>query len=277
MRLWQPIASLAIMCSATAGAQPHDSSAGPQLSQVQVYTPGPDVTTPEITPFNVPFLPPKRCDEKVDGKVTLSLLVDVTGHPQDIMFVHPLANDLDRFALQIADADRFKPGTHEGVAVPVAVSLEIGIKSCVEDTEDRTGKKNLSLRMRSLPEQKLGSPTQTLAKAIIVPIDTPEKDAVGSPHTEHKPSRVSAPVPLNSVIAQYTPEALNARINGHCLVSVIVDVHGMPQNPRIVKGLGHGLDENALIAVNKYRFRPAMKDGTPVPVAITVEVNFRVI
>jgi len=37
-----------------------------------------------------------------------------------------------------------------------------------------------------------------------------------------------------------------------------------------------GLDQKALEAVRKYRFKPAMKDGkTPVPVMITVEVNFR--
>jgi protein TonB len=36
-----------------------------------------------------------------------------------------------------------------------------------------------------------------------------------------------------------------------------------------------GLDEKAIEAVNQYRFKPAMKDGEPVPVRITVEVNFR--
>jgi TonB family protein len=36
-----------------------------------------------------------------------------------------------------------------------------------------------------------------------------------------------------------------------------------------------GLDEKALEAVRKYKFKPAMKGGTPVPVSITVEVNFR--
>ncbi len=40
--------------------------------------------------------------------------------------------------------------------------------------------------------------------------------------------------------------------------------------------LGYGLDENAVGAVNRYRFKPAMKAGLePVPVQITVEVNFR--
>ncbi len=87
---------------------------------------------------------------------------------------------------------------------------------------------------------------------------------------------VSAPVPLNSVEAEFSDEARRAKYQGVCLISLIVDVHGDPQNPRVVRALGMGLDEKALEAVRKYKFKPAMKDGkTPVPVMITVEVNFR--
>ncbi|HTW62826.1 MAG TPA: energy transducer TonB [Terracidiphilus sp.] len=87
---------------------------------------------------------------------------------------------------------------------------------------------------------------------------------------------VSAPVPLNQVEAEFSDEARRAKYQGVCLISMIVDANGMPQNPRVVRPLGMGLDEKALEAVRKYRFKPAMKDGkTPVPVMITVEVNFR--
>jgi periplasmic protein TonB len=87
---------------------------------------------------------------------------------------------------------------------------------------------------------------------------------------------VSAPVALNSVEAEFSDEARRAKYQGVCLISMIVDANGMPQNPRVVRPLGMGLDEKALEAVRKYRFKPAMKDGkTPVPVMITVEVNFR--
>jgi TonB family protein len=88
--------------------------------------------------------------------------------------------------------------------------------------------------------------------------------------------RVSAPQPLNQVEAEFSDEARRAKYQGVCLISLIVDIHGDPQNPRVVRTLGMGLDEKALEAVRKYKFKPAMKDGkTPVPVMITVEVNFR--
>jgi len=87
---------------------------------------------------------------------------------------------------------------------------------------------------------------------------------------------ISAPVPLNSVEAEFSDEARRAKYQGVCLIQMIVDAQGNPQNPRVIRPLGMGLDEKALEAVRKYRFKPAMKDGkTPVPVMITVEVNFR--
>jgi protein TonB len=92
----------------------------------------------------------------------------------------------------------------------------------------------------------------------------------------HVGGGISAPVPLNSVEAEFSDEARRAKYSGVCLIQMIVDAHGMPQDPRVVRPLGMGLDQKALEAVRKYRFKPAIKDGrTPVPVMITVEVNFR--
>jgi protein TonB len=56
-----------------------------------------------------------------------------------------------------------------------------------------------------------------------------------------------------------------------------VDDKGMPRNIRVVRPLGLGLDEKAIEAVQKWRFRPAMKDGHAVNVEATVEVNFRLL
>lgn len=87
---------------------------------------------------------------------------------------------------------------------------------------------------------------------------------------------VSAPVALNSVEAEFSDEARRAKYQGVCLISLIVDAQGNPQNPRVVRALGMGLDEKAIEAVKKYKFKPAYKQGKgPVPVMITVEVNFR--
>jgi periplasmic protein TonB len=87
---------------------------------------------------------------------------------------------------------------------------------------------------------------------------------------------VSAPEAIFTPEAEFSDEARRAKYQGVCLISLIVDAQGNPQNPRVIRALGMGLDEKALEAVRKYKFKPAMKDGKiPVPVMITIEVNFR--
>jgi TonB family protein len=90
----------------------------------------------------------------------------------------------------------------------------------------------------------------------------------------HVGGRVSAPIPINNVEAEFSDEARRAKYQGVVLVEVLVDAQGYPQNPRVVRALGMGLDEKAIEAVRKYRFKPALMDGRPVAVMINVEVNF---
>jgi len=56
---------------------------------------------------------------------------------------------------------------------------------------------------------------------------------------------------------------------------VIIDAHGVPRDPHVVQPIGMGLDEKALEAVMRYRFKPAEKRGRPVAARIAVVVNFR--
>lgn len=86
---------------------------------------------------------------------------------------------------------------------------------------------------------------------------------------------VSAPTPIVTPEAEFSDEARRAKFQGVCEIMLIVDAQGNPQNPRVVRALGMGLDEKALEAVMRYRFKPARRAGKPVPVWITVAVNFR--
>lgn len=86
---------------------------------------------------------------------------------------------------------------------------------------------------------------------------------------------VTQPVPIFTPDAEFSDEARRQKYQGVCEISVIIDAQGNPQNPRVVQRLGMGLDEKALEAVLRYRFRPAKKDGKPVAARMTVVVNFR--
>jgi len=86
---------------------------------------------------------------------------------------------------------------------------------------------------------------------------------------------VSNPIPVVTPEAEFSDEARRSKYQGICMISIIVDARGYPQNPKVIRSLGMGLDEKALEAVQRYRFKPAMKDGKPVASTISVEVDFR--
>jgi TonB family protein len=86
---------------------------------------------------------------------------------------------------------------------------------------------------------------------------------------------VTQPIPILTPEAEFSDEARRQKYEGVCMISVIIDAQGNPQSPRVVRHLGMGLDEKALQAVAKYRFKPARKDGKPVAVRISVMVDFR--
>jgi len=87
---------------------------------------------------------------------------------------------------------------------------------------------------------------------------------------------VRPPILTNDVDPQYTEAARKAKLSGNVIVGLIVDSNGVPQNVHVAKGLGNELDQKAVEAVQQYRFKPATKDGEPVPVALNVDFNFRI-
>jgi TonB family protein len=86
---------------------------------------------------------------------------------------------------------------------------------------------------------------------------------------------VKAPVLIFAPIPEFSDEARRNKYQGVCMIVVVVDAQGIPRNPVVVQPLGEGLDQQALAAIPRYRFKPGMKDGHPVATRITIEVNFR--
>jgi protein TonB len=88
---------------------------------------------------------------------------------------------------------------------------------------------------------------------------------------------VSAPVLISKVEPEYSEEARRAKFSGSVLLSVVVDVNGIPRDIRVVRTLGLGLDEKAIEAVQRWRFRPGMRRGKAVAVQALVDVSFRLL
>jgi TonB family protein len=80
---------------------------------------------------------------------------------------------------------------------------------------------------------------------------------------------ISKPKPV------YTAEALQLKVEGEVLLEVMFGANGQLQVNRVVRGLGHGLDESAITAANQMRFKPALRSGVPVDSTAIVHVVFQ--
>ena len=88
---------------------------------------------------------------------------------------------------------------------------------------------------------------------------------------------VTAPALIFKVEPEYSEEARKAKYQGTVLLYVQVDPTGKATNIRVLHSLGLGLDEKAMEAVKKWKFRPGQRDGKPVTVEAQIEVNFRLL
>ena len=88
---------------------------------------------------------------------------------------------------------------------------------------------------------------------------------------------VTPPEPAYTADPRYSKEAREACYEGTVVLWLIVDPTGKPQNVKIQRSLGMGLDEQAIEAVKQWRFKPGVVKGQPVAMQINVEVNYRLL
>lgn len=88
------------------------------------------------------------------------------------------------------------------------------------------------------------------------------RDGVSVPKCEYCPN------------PEYSQEARKKNYEGVVVLMVVVTSEGKATNIRILKSPGMGLDEKAVEAVRKWRFKPAMKDGMPVAAGVPIDCHF---
>jgi TonB family protein len=74
----------------------------------------------------------------------------------------------------------------------------------------------------------------------------------------------------------YTEEARRARVEGDVVLEVLFAGSGQPRILRVIRGLGYGLEQNAIDAAAKIRFRPAMEGGRAVDTVAVVRISFQI-
>lgn len=85
---------------------------------------------------------------------------------------------------------------------------------------------------------------------------------------------VAPPERIGYVAPGYTEEARRARLEGTVILQVVIDENGTVKSAEVLRPLGMGLDEEAVRAVEQWRYRPTVHRGQPVEVMLTVTVQF---
>lgn len=84
---------------------------------------------------------------------------------------------------------------------------------------------------------------------------------------------VTPPRVVKQVNPHY-PTDHGVRPVGSVIIALVVTSKGLPKDPRVVKGLDKELDESAVDAVKDWRFSPAQKNGKPIAVRVSVQIQF---
>lgn len=145
-----------------------------------------------------------------------------------------------------------------------------------------TGATPLERRMRSILDATTarGAITRRWATgvafaclAVVMPLAALQQD--DKVHSAKQDPSVTRPKVIHKVEPTYTEAARESKISGSVAMSIIVEKDGTASNMMIVKSLDPGLDQAAIAAVKQWKFEPGKKDGKPVRVSATIEMNFR--
>jgi TonB family protein len=86
---------------------------------------------------------------------------------------------------------------------------------------------------------------------------------------------IDPPTLVKEVRPTYTDDARRQRIQGNVVLEIVVRSDGSVGAVKVRRSLGGGLDQRAIEAVRQWRFNPAKRHGTPVDVAVEIEVEFK--
>jgi TonB family protein len=105
---------------------------------------------------------------------------------------------------------------------------------------------------------------------------SPVNNGSDAPHVAKVEQPATTPiVVVAKPLPQYTPEARQLKIEGDVTLEVRFTASGQVQVLRVLNGLGHGLDQQAKLAAERIRFKPATRNGEPVDQVSVIHISFQ--
>jgi TonB family protein len=93
---------------------------------------------------------------------------------------------------------------------------------------------------------------------------------------DNPPPCANAPKPLFTPDPEYSDKARKKKCRGTVILETVVGTDGNPHDIRVTQPLGCGLSDQAIRALQKWKFQPGTRDGQPVPVLLKIEMDFRI-
>lgn len=104
-------------------------------------------------------------------------------------------------------------------------------------------------------------------------------DVPAGPTVHNRPAEIASKALPAEILSKptpiYTQEAKSLRIEGEVLLEVVLEASGNLHVVRVVRGLGHGLDDSAVKAAEQIHFKPAMRDGQPTDSTVVLHIIFQ--
>jgi len=212
-----------------------------------VYRLADGITPPELSNAIPAVYPSGASETDRPHMVVLSAVVGVDGVATSVQPVNPNGSSFQDAAVEAVSQSRFQPGMLNGKPVPVLVYLRVPFFHLAPA---------VPRLLLHYGENGGFGPRSSRDPLAMQPGDTPPKA-------------------IHFAEPEYSNEARRKKIQGIVMLSLLVTAEGEPTDIRVEKSLGYGLDEEALKAAARYRFQPAMRDGSPIPKRIMIEMNFR--
>lgn len=204
----------------------------------------PEVNRGENAASNALTYPDSARAAGIEGTVFVQIVVERDGHPTDVKVVRGVDESLDEEARRFVRGMTFTPGREEGEIVRTQMTLPIRFE--INQEEPSTADS----------------------------VEREDKPEVAQGPFERPPKMVGGLLALQRLV-DYPKQAIENEIEGRVFIRCIVSKEGIPTNVHVKRSVHPLLDRESIRVVRQVRFEPAIKDGEPVAVQMTLPVTFR--
>jgi len=240
-----------------------------------VYRIGNGVKSPVLVHPALAVPPAEAADSDRPHVVLVNAVVGTDGAATGTQVIRSSGDAYDNSAIEAIKQSRFTPGSVDGTAVPVLICLNVRFVNAAPPIPVVLPRYPGSPLPRTTfnGERRPGwsAPGQG---GIESGLRNPASETSASEDLYKLRPGDKAPVAIYAPNAEFSDEARRLKYGGVVLLSLIVTEEGLPADIRVLRPLDHGLTEKALHAIWQYRFEPALRNGVPVAVRISAEINF---